>query len=157
AITDEVAFYLNFLRFQGRVNREVARTEDSPMPIQNWREMLKAIDTGPVEELLAGTPDAAELGFACGAIIKRFSRRYYVGMRKNKTDADFLRDRVLTFGSALRWEAVQHRALRFINELPNNQLKKSISFSRDLAERAGAVSDALRREAKTVEAKKDDF
>src|SRR5207244_2021328 len=120
AITDEVAFYLNFLRFLGRINREVARSEGSPMPIQNWREMLKAIDTGPVEALLADTPDAAELGFACGAIIKRFSRRYYVGMRKNKPDADFLRDRVLTFGSALRWDAVQHRALRFINELPNN-------------------------------------
>jgi hypothetical protein len=157
AITDEVAFYLNFLRFLGRINREVARTEGFPMPIQNWRDMLKAIDTGPVEELLAGAPDAAELGFACGAIIKRFSRRYYVGMRKNKPDADFLRDRVLTFGSALKWDVVQHRALRFINELPNNQLKKSITFSRDLAERAGAISDAVRRNAKAIESSKDDF
>jgi hypothetical protein len=34
--------------------------------------------------------------------------------------------------------------LRFINELPNNQLKKQIKFSRDLAERAAAISDALR-------------
>jgi hypothetical protein len=157
AITDEVTFYLNFLRFLGRVNREVARTEESPMPVQNWREMLKAVDTGPVEELLAGTPSAAELGFACGAVIRRFSRRYYVGMRKNKPDADFLRDRVLTFGSALRWDAVQHRALRFINELPNNQLKRSIRFSRDLAERAAAISDAVRRNAETVDRDRDEF
>jgi hypothetical protein len=156
-IRDEVAFYLNFLRFLGRVNREVARTEDSPMSIENWQEMLKAVDTGPVEELLAGTPNAAELGFACGAVIKRFSRRYYVGMRKTKPDADFLRDRVLTFGSALRWDAVQHRALRFINELPNNQLKRAIRFSRDLAERAAAISDALRRHTAVVERNKDDF
>jgi hypothetical protein len=157
AIRDEVAFYLNFLRFLGRVNREVARTEDPPMPIETWREMLKAVDTGPVEELLAGPPEAAELGFACGAVIKRFSRRYYVGMRKTKPDADFLRDRVLTFGSALRWDAVQHRALRFINELPNNQLKKSIRFSRDIAERAAAISDALRRHTAVVERNRDDF
>ncbi len=157
AITDEIAFYLNFLRFLGRINRDVARPEDFPMPIQNWRDMLKAIETGPVGDLLTGTPDAAELGFACGAIVKRFSRRYHVGMRKYKHDADFLRDRVLTFGSALRWDAVQHRALRFINELPNNQLRKSITFSRDLAERAGAISDAVRRNVEAIESHKDDF
>ena len=127
------------------------------MPIENWKEMLRAVDTGPVTDLLAGEPSAAELGFASGAIIRRFSRRYYVGMRKTKLDADFLRDRVLTFGSALRWDAVQHRALRFINELPNNQLKKQIKYSRDLSERAAAISDALRRNATTVERNKDDF
>src|SRR5205823_5415625 len=108
----EVAFYLNVLRFLGRVNRELTRrSEEYLMPMQHWKETLRAIDTGPIEDLLAGQPSAAELGFASGAIIRRFSRRYYVGMRRTKPDADFLRDRVLTFGSALRCDAVQHRAL----------------------------------------------
>jgi hypothetical protein len=157
AISEEVAFYLNVLRFLDRVNQELVGPSEEFMPMRNWKEMLRAVDTGPVEDLLTGEPSAAELGFASGAIIRRFSRRYYVGMRRSKPDADFLRDRVLTFGSSLRWDAVQHRALRFINELPNNQLKKQIKFSRDLGERAAAISDALRRNAGAVERNKDEF
>ena len=47
AINEEIGFYLNFLRFLSRVNREVAGSnEDQSMPMQNWKTLLKEVDVG---------------------------------------------------------------------------------------------------------------
>ena len=67
---EEVGFYLSFLPFLGRVNRELAGRYEEP-PMRPWKELLDTIDTKPVAEMQLTDP--AEIGFACGALIKRFS------------------------------------------------------------------------------------
>ncbi|MFO0826154.1 MAG: hypothetical protein U0792_24065, partial [Gemmataceae bacterium] len=157
SVRDEVLFYLHFLNFADRVNRELAQPLGGfVMPLRNWKELLAVIDAGPVESLVELT-DPAEIGFASGAVVRWFSRSYYKGMMSSKPTADFLRDRVVTFGSSLRPDAVLHKALRFINELPNNQLRNQIRLNRDLAERAGAVSEAFRMRTVEIDENKDAF
>jgi hypothetical protein len=151
AIVDEIGFYLNFLRFLGRVNREVAGvSEDESMAIQHWKELLQEVEHGPLDGLLAGERAAAELGFACGALIRRFSNKYYVKMR-----GDYLRDRVLTFGSDLRPAAVLDRGLKLILELPGRlkELKRNPKFE----ERVGAVINACQRRRDVIDTNKDEF
>jgi hypothetical protein len=154
AVFDEVGFYLNFLHFQGRANQELAHhQEDHAMPMRHWKELLQIVDKGPVQDL--ALTDPAELGFACGALIKRFSRPYYVAMKGSKRDADYIRDRVTTFGTDLRPAAVYEKGLRMILELPNRL--KTLKRNRDLEERAGAAIVAFQQLRDRVEKDKDGF
>ena len=70
---EEVGFYLSFLPFLGRVNRKLARRYEGPPMMRPWKDLLETIDKMPVAELQLTDP--AEIGFACGALIKRFSGR----------------------------------------------------------------------------------
>lgn len=155
SVFDEVGFYLSFLSFLGRVNRELAGHEgDSAMPMRSWKELLEAVDGGPITDLAFTGP--AELGFACGALIKRFSRAYYVAMKtQGKSDADYLKDRVLTFGTDLRPAAVHDKGLRMILELPNRL--KSLNRSRDLEERVGVAIVAYQQLQPDIDKDKDAF
>ena len=76
-LLEEVGFYLSFLHFLDRVNTELAGPRGPPMC--PWKELLDLIDKKPVFEL--DLTDPAEIGFACGALIKRFSRAYYKAMK----------------------------------------------------------------------------
>lgn len=155
AVFDEVGFYLSFLSFLGRANRELAgRDGDVAMPMRSWKELLEAVDEGPVTDLML--TDAAELGFACGALIKRFSRAYYVAAKtQGKHDADYLKDRVLTFGSDLRPATVHDKGLRMILELPNRL--KSLNRSHDLEQRVGVAIVAYQQLQREIEKDKDAF
>ena len=123
------------------------------MTMRSWRELLEVVDKGPVTELLLTDP--TELGFACGALIKRFSRSYYVAMKKTKPDADYLKDRVLTFGSDLRPVAVHDKGLRMILELPSRL--KTLQRSRELEERVGAAIVSYQQLQPRIEKDKDAF
>ncbi len=90
-----------------------------------------------------------------GALIKRFSRTYFKAMKSSKTNPDFLRDRVLTFGSDLRPSAVHDKGLRMIMELPGRLL--SLNRSRDLEERTGAAIAAFQQARDQIEKHKDAF
>lgn len=155
ALFDEVGFHLNFLNFLGRVNRELARNpEDPAMPMRSWKQLLEMVDRGPVADL--ALTDVPELGFACGALIKRFSRAYYKASKKvGKRDADYLRERVLTFGSDLRPAAVHDKGLRMILELPTRL--KDLRRSPDLEERVGAAIVAFQQLRDRIEKNKDEF
>ena len=154
ALFDEVGFYLNFLNFLGRANIELAaRLEDPIVPITNWKDLLHYLEKRPVTEL--DLTDPAVLGFACGALVKSFSRRYYMAMKSNKPDADFVRDRVLTFGADLHLDAIHDKGLRMILELPNRI--KTLPHSRNLEERVGVAILAFQQLRRDIDRKKDDF
>jgi hypothetical protein len=149
---EEVGFFLSFLQVLNRVNRELAGLHEDP-PMRPWKDLLRMIDHEPVTELKLEDP--AEIGFACGALIKRFSRAYYKAMKASKPNPDFLRDRVLTFGSDLRPSAVHDKGLRMILELPNRL--KSLKRSRDLEERTGAAIGAFQQNGEAIDRDKDTF
>ncbi len=151
---EEVGFYLSFLRVLHRVNCELARMHEDP-PMRPWKDLLQTIDHCPVSELKLTDP--AEIGFACGALIKRFSRSYYKAMKRTKANPDFLRDRVLTFGSDLRPAAVHDKGLRMILELPDRLNSLKLKRSRDLEERTGAAVAAFQQARDQIERNKDTF
>ena len=76
-------------------------------------------------------------------------------MRKNKKDTDYLRDRVLTFGSDLRPAAVIDRGLKLILELPGRL--KDIKRSPKLEHRVGVVINACQRNRETIDKNRDEF
>ncbi len=149
---EEVGFYLSFLSIMGRVNAELAGSHEEPI-MRPWKELLDVIDNKPVSELQLTDP--SEIGFACGALIKRFGMAYYKAMKPTKANPDYLRDRVLTFGTDLRVQAVQEKGLKLIFELPNRL--KSLKRNRDLEERSGAVMSAFQQAHDEIDKKKDTF
>ncbi len=149
---EEVGFYLSFLSIMGRVNAELAGSHEDRI-MRPWKELLDMIDNKPVAELQL--TDASEIGFACGALIKRFGMAYYKAMKPTKANPDYLRDRVLTFGTDLRVQAVQEKGLKLIFELPNRL--KSLKRNRDLEERTGAAMAAFEQARDAIDKKKDTF
>ena len=154
-IFDEVGFYLSFLDFVDRANHALAnRGGGGSVAIRPWKELLELVENKPVAEMtLSGDP--AEIGFACGALIRRFSRSYYAAMQSTKSDADYLRDRVQTFGTDLRPQVIHDKGLRMILELPNRL--RTLNRNRDLEERVGAAIVAFQQTKEEIERHKDDF
>lgn len=151
-LVEEVCFHLSFQRVLNRINQEIAHTkEDSP--VRPWKDMLDSIENDPVESINE-LNDPAEIGFACGALFKRFSRNYYRAMKNAKAKPDFLADRVLTFGTDLRIDAIP-KGLSSIVELPKRI--KNLKVSGDLLERTGAVINAFERAKEPIRKDKDSF
>lgn len=75
--------------------------------------------------------------------------------KEGKRDADYLRDRVLTFGTDLRPEAVHDKGLRMILELPGRL--RTLRRSRDLEERAGVAINVFQRLKERVMRDREDF
>jgi hypothetical protein len=149
---EEVGFYLSFLSTLGRANTELAGSREEPI-MRPWKELLDLIDNKPVAELQL--TDASEVGFACGALVKRFGMAYFKAMKPTKANPDFLRDRVLNFGTDLRVQAVHDKGLRLILELPNRL--KSLKRNRDLEERTGAVMNAFQQSREDIDKRKEMF
>jgi hypothetical protein len=149
---EEVGFYLSFLQVLSRANRELAGFHEES-PVRPWKELLDTIDKSPVGELQLAEP--AEIGFACGALIKRFSGSYYMAKKSTKANADFVRDQMMTFGSDLRVADIHDKGLRSILELPNKL--PSLKHNRDLAERAGAMIAAFQQNREPILRDKDSF
>ncbi|MER3415860.1 MAG: hypothetical protein C4297_06570 [Gemmataceae bacterium] len=163
-VREEVFFFLYLMDFVERVNSTLAPRNGGPaMPLRSWPQLLALVrnylrDNDPAAlERLADLDDPAELGFLCGTAVRRFSDRYYrykSELEGSSTKADFLRDRVLSFGSCLRPETVR-KALRFVCELPR-KLPRFASSPR-LEALAGACLHALQRSWEQIQRKRDDF
>lgn len=105
----EVLFYLVFREFMRTFHAEIATSDmKGRESMRSWKE-LQAMLAGDVQQVRF--QDVEELGFACGHLTRQFSRWYY-----KQTGKDFLRHRVMTFGSDLTPEVVWQRALSKFSE-----------------------------------------
>lgn len=105
----EVLFYLVFREFIRAFHAEIATSGvKGRESMRSWKE-LQAMLAGDVQQVRF--EDVEELGFACGHLTRQFSRWYY-----KQTGKDFLRHRVMTFGSDLTPEVVWQRALAKFGE-----------------------------------------
>jgi hypothetical protein len=153
-LRDEVIFYLTCRDFVDRYNRDLARgPREEPMPMRPWRDFLSAVERGPITEL--NYSGASELGFACGALIRCFSRRYWSATKVGTKGKDYLKHRVLTFGADLTPEAVYKQALKGTFEVAAKIQK--VRFGRDLRERVGHALTEYARLREEVQAHRDDF
>lgn len=170
ALYEEVGFYLSFLQFLELANREIANPkEGTVMPMRPWKDLIRVLEREPVESIEFKDDKLAELGFACGLLIRRFSA-WYAGEFKRK---DYLKERVLTFGANLSPREVWVLGLKGIRDVASkfDKLRLAVDFGQlghypkeerkqhygDYARRLGLVLSELERRAEHLDKHRDEF
>jgi hypothetical protein len=144
-LKEEVYFYTLFRYFFRRYHQVVF--QKGGRELRDWRELQAVLTERPPEEMHFQTPE--ELGFAAGYLARQFGRWYYGKLQK-----DFLRHRVMTFGSELRPDDVWRRALSRFQEYA---LKVDLRVTDEFRRRAAVVECEYRRLRPVVAKEKDEF
>jgi len=164
-MNDEVIFYLTFLSFvntyhnQLRIGFESVKDEglrnerSLAMGMRPWKEMLRAISEGPVDNITYSS--SAELGFGCGILIRQFGRWYWNATRAGKEGKDFLKHRILTFGSNLSPDVIWKRGLAKLFDVAARY--RSIHMSADFMQRVGVTLSEFDRLQEDVRHNRDAF
>ncbi|MFY9272307.1 MAG: hypothetical protein WAO37_04805 [Thermacetogeniaceae bacterium] len=143
---EEVYFYSLFRSFYDGYQKEILLGEGGSN-LGDWQELMDRISSCNPEELSFNSPE--ELGFAAGYILARFGSQYYAVAGKN-----FLRHRVMTFGSNLTPETIWRRALSRFQEYA---LKLDMGLNPDFRKRAAVIECEYRRLRDDVQKNKDEF
>ena len=109
-MVDELIFHYAFVFFYREYHREVLKTEKEVKTMSDWAQLLEKYHTGQITSDDLRT--AEELGFITGLLLKQFSNSYH-----HKTGKDFVRHRVMKFGSKLTPEMVWKGGLMRCKEL----------------------------------------
>jgi hypothetical protein len=160
-LCDEVLFYQTFLKLVIEYHRQMTQltinkepeTRRSEMTMRPWKELLKLIESNPAENL--HYESVAELGFGCGVLIRQFSRQYWVATKTGQQGKDYLKHRVMTFGSDLSPALVWKKGLAKIIDVATrfDQLRLSTVFEQGVGM---TLSELVRREEE-VESNRDAF
>lgn len=144
SLKEEVYFYLIFRFLYHAYNEQILRGGEE---LSDWREMRQKIAVVEPEHIAFSDPE--ELGFAAGYLVRRFGRQYYAKLQK-----DFLRHRVMSFGSSLTPDDIWRRALSRFQEYA---LKLDLGLPEDFRRRAAVVECEYRRLREAVQKHKDEF
>ncbi len=157
-VIDEVIFLLVCRDFIRDYNREVAvPPKEDLMPMRPWRQLLNMLEKKPPSEMSFDPESVAELGFGCGAILRRFSRWYWQATKVGREGKDYLKHRVLTFGSDLSPEAIYRVGLGKMCDVAARYETKDRRLSRTFRERLGTLLTELEQRKDKVKAKRDEF
>jgi hypothetical protein len=112
-VREEVTFLLVFRSFWERYHRLATPNGEEAWRMRAWPDLQAFLESDGL--FGEGLADVAELGFATGHVTRAFSAAYYRKMDESGgANKDFLRHRVLVFGSALTPERlVQQGVARF--------------------------------------------
>ena len=152
-IREEVLFYLAFLTFMDHYNNSIAQGDTAAMPMRNWKDLLEMVIGSPAEDM--EFQNETELGFACGVLVRQFSRQYWSATKVGSEGKDYLKHRVLTFGSDLSPDAIWKKALPgiFNVELKLDKVHLSDVFKR----RIGIVLNQCEDQQDKIRANRDSF
>ena len=125
------------------------------MPMRPWRELLHAVEKGPIEEL--NYQNAAELGFGCGALVRQFSALYWNATKAGDEGKDYLKHRVLTFGADLTPDVVWKSALKQMFEVAKRYEDLRDRFERFYQGRVGVTLTEFDRLQEQVRKNRDEF
>ncbi len=150
-LAHEVVFHLVFEQFLDRYHSDLT-VENRIMPMRPWRELIEAVEVGPIDRIEFQSP--SELGFACGVLVSQFGRWYWHATKVGGTGKDYLKHRVLTFGTDLTPEAVWRQA---VGKMFDVAARYNMPVSEDFRRRAGVTLAALDRMQETVRSHRDDF
>ncbi|WP_046721609.1 hypothetical protein [Heyndrickxia coagulans] len=95
----ELVFFYSFLFFLNCYNEKILAKGKDVKELADWKAMIEKYHAGLVE--LEDLQNAETLGFVSGLLLKQFSNSYY-----KKTDKDYLKHRVMKFGSKLTSEMI---------------------------------------------------
>lgn len=156
ALFDEVLFFLCCQDFLHRYRRELANNPgEDDMSMRPWRDLLQAVEKDPITALTFTS--AAELGFACGALIHRFSGWYWKATKSGGQDKDYLKHRVLTFGADLTPETVWKIGLGKMFDVASRYETPKRRLGQGFRQRVGAVLHALDQMQDEVRKQRDEF
>ena len=162
-LKNEASFYVIFRRFYSLYHQEFGLEGRN---MRSWEELVKEYSETPIAEMkFVGVE---EFGFAAGRFVERFSRQYYeatrsgkqfssnngdsVGLDKKPQGKDYLKHRVLTFGSNLTPEAVHRKAIGKMMDIAYRTESMTEKLPSDFKQRVGkwlaeypTMKEAIRR------------
>ncbi len=106
----ELVFHYSFLYFFKHYHEQIIGIEKGVKSLADWDEFKTLYGQGKLEPGHLG--EAEQLGFAAGLLLKQFANSYY-----QKTGKDFIKQRVMKFGSKLTPEMVWKNGLLRCEEL----------------------------------------
>jgi hypothetical protein len=148
---EEVLFYIVFGQFlqMCKIQLRIGKEADE---VKDWKTLFDMIHSQPIEQLEVETP--GELGFLCGYITRQFRSQYYAVTKKRGGGKDFLKHRVMTFGSGLTPETVWKRALSKMQEYA---IQMNMGLKQELRQRIGVALMEYQRLEESVKREKDEF
>ena len=139
----EAKFYAAYTAFWGEYSHLVGNGDDS---MKTWRSLQEMAD-GPAMAMVCH--DVGDLGFIVGHLVRRFSAQFFQVQHK-----DFMRTRVMTFGSALTPDVIGYKALGRLQEF---SLKLDMHVDHNFREQIAAALAEYVRQQETVQKNRDTF
>jgi len=139
-------FYVLYNLFWTEYTHLIGKEEPS---MQTWQSLQQMAD-GPATQI--AFENVEDLGFVIGHLVRRFARQFYADKQNQKKD--FLRTRVMTFGSSLTPEAIGYKALGQVQEIA---LKLDMHLKTDFRQQIAATLAEFVRLEDTVHAQRDAF
>lgn len=106
----ELVFHYSFLYFFKQYEEQIIGKQGGVRTLADWEEFKTLYGQGKLE--LSHLVEAEHLGFAAGLLLKQFANSYY-----KKTGKDFVKQRVMKFGSKLTPEMIWKNGLLRCEEL----------------------------------------
>ncbi|QIA27434.1 hypothetical protein DYI95_007725 [Thermaerobacter sp. PB12/4term] len=146
----EIRLYVVFRDFWQRYHRDIAGQwpAGEVFAIRPWQELQAELRSIPPQEL--DLQDVEELGFAIGDLTRQFSRQYYAATRGK----EFLKHRVMTFGTNLTPEAIITRAL---TRFPEYAARLNMALSERFRHLNGVLLVKAQQARREVQAQPDRF
>jgi hypothetical protein len=148
-IRQEIVFYLAFRYFLDLYTKRVLVKEEEK-EMRDWQVLQDYVSEAPIEELKF--ENIEELGFACGQLVGDYSRYYWHATKVGDGEGkDFLKTRVMTFGSSLTPETIIERALLRFHDYAV-RVSMPLGAIHDLLARTGVVLTqytAMKQEVRT--------
>lgn len=132
----EVIFYLTFRELLRRYRQEIMASErgDGDSAMRDWRTLLDMMSKGSPTDMCFDNVE--ELGFGCGYLAGMFSRQYWAVTKSGDQGKDYLKHRVMTFGTDLTPEVLYKRGLGRMEEVSK---RANMHLSEDFRIRLGIV------------------
>ncbi|UNC93175.1 hypothetical protein [Candidatus Contubernalis alkaliaceticus] len=150
-IQEESIFYLSFKYFIKIYSKNLNKYSGGE-GMRDWKELLGIIDENSLEGM--EFQDVEEIGFVTGCLIRRFSNQYYQETKTGERGKDFIKHRLMTFGSSLTPEVIWKRALSRIEEYAR---LLDMKISKDLLQKVGVMSMLYMKNREDIAKKKDEF
>jgi hypothetical protein len=145
-LRNEAVFYATFRHFYDLYHRAFHLERRTMRP---WQDLVHNIGQAPVQEI--DFQDAEELGFAAGYLVRRFASQYWAAT----DEKDYLKHRIMTFGSDLKPEVIYRRAL---GKLPEYAMRiRDIHLGEDFRQRLGVWLSAYPTMKLEVNKQSDEF
>lgn len=150
-LLEETLFYLLFRNFLKQYKDVILKESDE---MQTWKELDNLYESQ--EPRSWEFKNVEELGYVCGRILREFSIYYwsYMNEKRGKSDADFIKDRIMTFGTRLTPETIWKRGLGMIEDY---RLRFDLKLSNNFREKNGVALSEYSRLNNQVAQNKDLF
>lgn len=109
-MAQELIFYYSFLYFLKEYREKILHKQGGVKTLGEWKDFMDLYGQGKLE--ISHLESVEHLGFAAGLLLKQFSNSYY-----QKTGKDFVKPRVMKFGSKMTPEMVWKNGLLRCEEL----------------------------------------